>query len=115
MNERILAEIISEQFAKAIEWRHAYKVLTILAYSSMLIFLTAPCLLIAFYPSYIFYQVIAFFPSYMFYNCLCQNLTIFDHNHFCPKRGVPQTPTLRIPLKLQPKPRVLGFFDFYLN
>jgi len=26
-------------------------------------------------------------------------------------RGVPQTPTLRIPLKLQPKPRVLGFFD----
>ena len=26
-------------------------------------------------------------------------------------RGVPQTPTLRIPWKLQPKPRVLGFFD----
>ena len=26
-------------------------------------------------------------------------------------RGVPQTPTLRIPLKLQPKPQVLGFFD----
>ena len=77
----------------------------------LLIFLTAPCLLIAFYPSYIFYQVIVFFPSYMFYHCLWQNLTIFDHSHICPKRGVPQTPTLRIPLKLQPKPRVLGFFD----
>ena len=40
-----------------------------------------------------------------------QILLIFDYSHFCPNRGVPQTPTLRIPLKLQPKPRVLGFFD----
>ena len=38
-------------------------------------------------------------------------LLFFDYSHFCPMRGVPQTPTLRIPLKLQPKPRVLGFFD----
>ena len=46
---------------------------------------------------------------------LCvENLTIFDYGHFCPKRGVPQTPTLRIPLKLQPKPQVLGFFDISL-
>ena len=27
----------------------------------------------------------------MFYHCLCQNLTILDHSHFCSKRGVPQT------------------------
>ena len=37
-------------------------------------------------------------------------LKIVD-SHICAYRGVPHTPTLRIPLKLQPKPRVLGFFD----
>ena len=46
--------------------------------------------------------------------CPSQNVPKFDGRHFCPMRGVPQTPTLRIPLKLQPKPRVLGFFDMFL-
>ena len=41
-------------------------------------------------------------------------LLIFDYSHICPIRGVPHTPTLRIPLKLQPKPRVLGFFDYII-
>ena len=36
-------------------------------------------------------MILHFFPFYMFYHCLCQNLTILDHSHFCPKRGVPQT------------------------
>ena len=39
-------------------------------------------------------------------------LLILDYSSICAYRGVPHTPTLRIPLKLQPKPRVLGFFDF---
>ena len=33
------------------------------------------------------------------------------YSRICALRGVPQTPTLRILLKLQPKPWVLGFFD----
>ena len=40
-----------------------------------------------------------------------QNVPKFVRSHICPMRGVPQTLTLRIPLKLQPKPRILGFFD----
>ena len=40
-----------------------------------------------------------------------QNVPKFDRSHFCPMRVVPHTPTLRIPLKLQSKPRVLVFFD----
>ena len=56
---------------------------------------------------------------------MCKILLILDYNHFSLlflgyshfslKRGVPQTPTLRIPLKLQSKPRVLGFFDIGLT
>ena len=42
-------------------------------------------------------------------------LLIFDSSSICAYRGVPHTPTLRIPLKLQPKPRVLGFFDFFIH
>ena len=30
-------------------------------------------------------------------------------------RGVSHTRTLRIPLKIQPKPRTLGFFDYELS
>ena len=48
----------------------------------------------------------------MFYIAYAIQTHILDYSHICPIRGVPHTPTLRIPLKLQPKPRVLGFFDY---
>ena len=43
---------------------------------------------------------------------MSQFLLKIADSHICAYRGVPHTPTLRIPLKLQPKPRDLGFFDY---
>ena len=44
----------------------------------------------------------------------CIKSVVFDDNRpFCSLRGVPHTPTLRFSLKLQPKPRVLGYFDIH--
>ena len=63
---------------------------------------------------YCFFSFLYALCTISFQYALYTILLFFDYSHFCPMRGVPQTPTLRIPLKLQPKPRVLGFFDLFI-